>query len=217
MLSSNLDSVLVSRAVRVPAAGSPMNPMPGSEGGNLRHFLGVSGIASPWTSKEVGKSDPNKPGPGGPAKSPGPPDKTIPGGHYLKFMEAEILGARGLGTALVAGGLQMVVAPGNTMETLKFAGAATIAMSVGDVAATVLGFPTILGAYDYRYDGFDVVDFISGAVAYIPLGMVLGDFENELFINSLLSGLASLTGGKVGSLILGIFDKDKNKGGSGGQ
>lgn len=184
--------------------------MGGSEGGALRRYMAASGLNSGITSKEVGIYDPSGPNQGqdpphrgggtttGPNQGQNPPHHRV--GPLAQF-ESDTIGARGVGTALIAGGIHMAMNGGGVGSSLTFAALSTLAVAVADVVATQTGIADDVD--DYVHNKM-IEKFALGAAAYLPLGMYLGVTDGPLFTQALIVGVASTFGSTVGGALFSL-------------
>ncbi len=152
-----------------------------------------------------GKGQPG--GSGSSAAGAAPPADTNPvESRGLQFVYAT-LGARGMGVALTAAALDMLLMGSDGRAGLQFGTIVAFASSVGDAAASAAGVPTIIDAYVTDTSFMDFSDFIGTGVMTGALMYYLGQTGNQLWTSMAFGAVAGGAGGKVGSMFLDAIMK----------
>jgi len=114
---------------------------------------------------------------------------------------ADLSSAGSLGVALVAGGA--CLARGSSpKEAIEFAGVTTVGMLAGDIVLTKAGFDTKIESFLPNNGYFDPLDFVSGAVTVGALLYYMDYRGSELNTLTLIAGLSSGVGRKVGGMLM---------------
>jgi hypothetical protein len=150
----------------------------------------------------------DQPGGGTGSTAPGgKPNGPVPlESRGMQFVFA-ILGARGMGVALTAAALDILLMGSDGKNGLQFGSIVAFASSAGDAGASALGVPTIVGAYVPDTSYLDVSDFIASGLATGLMMYYFGQQGTQLYASAAMGAVAGGAGGKVGGLILSSLIK----------
>ncbi len=124
----------------------------------------------------------------------------------LQFLYA-VLGARGMGVALTAAALDMLLMGSDGRSSLQFGAIVAFASSAGDAGASAAGIPTILDAYVTDTSYMDFTDFVGTGVMTGAMMYYFGQSGNQLWASMGMGAVAGGAGGKLGSMLLGSVMK----------
>jgi hypothetical protein len=113
-----------------------------------------------------------------------------------------IIGARGLGIAVVAGGISSLALGAPLSEAVRIGAAASLAGSVGDALLSSMGYDTVFDAYNPSAGYIDLSDVVAGGAMMFGLEYLVGVPQQPALYHAAVAGLACGVGGKVASYLL---------------
>lgn len=108
-----------------------------------------------------------------------------------------VVGARGLGIAVVAGGIASFGLGAPFSEAVRIGAAAALAGSVGDALLSSMGYDTIFDAYNPSSGYVDLSDVVAGGAMMAVLEYAVGVPQQPMLYHAAAAGIACGVGGKL--------------------